>query len=48
MIRIGSVVLRVTDLAREKAFWMAAIDYVDREGDDRATGSASSPGTADG
>lgn len=34
MIRIGSVVLRVTDLAREKAFWMAALDYIDREGDD--------------
>ena len=34
MIRIGSVVIRVDDLEREKAFWMAAIDYVGREGDD--------------
>lgn len=34
MISIGSIVLRVEDLAREKAFWMAALDYVDREGDD--------------
>ncbi len=34
MIRIGSVVIRVEDLARQKAFWMAALDYIDREGDD--------------
>jgi hypothetical protein len=34
MISIGSIVLRVENLAREKAFWMAALDYVGREGDD--------------
>jgi len=34
MIRVGSVVIRVDDLERQKAFWMAALDYVPREGDD--------------
>jgi len=33
MIRIGSVVLRVDDLTRQRAFWTAALDYVPREGD---------------
>jgi catechol 2,3-dioxygenase-like lactoylglutathione lyase family enzyme len=31
---IGSIVLRVDDLERQKAFWTAALDYVPREGDD--------------
>ena len=30
-VRIGSIVLRVDDLARETAFWTAALDYVPRE-----------------
>ena len=34
MLRVGSIVLRVDDLEREKAFWMAALDYVPRPGDD--------------
>ena len=34
MIRIGSVVIRVDDLERQKAFWTAALGYVAREGDD--------------
>lgn len=34
MISIGSVVIRVEDLERQKAFWTAALDYVAREGDD--------------
>ena len=34
MIRVGSIVIRVDDLERQKAFWMAALDYVPREGDD--------------
>ena len=34
MIRIGSVVIRVDDMERQKAFWTAALDYVPREGDD--------------
>jgi len=34
MITIGSVVIRVDDLERQKAFWTAALDYVPREGDD--------------
>jgi len=34
MIRIGSVVIRVDDLDRQKAFWTAALGYVAREGDD--------------
>lgn len=34
MISIGSVVLRVDDLERQKAFWTAALDYVPRDGDD--------------
>jgi predicted enzyme related to lactoylglutathione lyase len=31
MIRIGSIVLRVDDLARQKAFWTAALDYTPRD-----------------
>ena len=31
MIRVGSVVLRVDDLARQMQFWAAALDYVPRE-----------------
>jgi catechol 2,3-dioxygenase-like lactoylglutathione lyase family enzyme len=34
MLTIGSVVIRVDDLERQKAFWTAALDYVPREGDD--------------
>jgi hypothetical protein len=32
MIRIGSIVLRVDNLRRQTAFWIAALDYVPREG----------------
>jgi len=28
---IGSIVLRVDDIKRQKAFWMAALDYIPRE-----------------
>ena len=31
MIRVGSIVLRVDDLARQREFWTAALDYVGRE-----------------
>jgi catechol 2,3-dioxygenase-like lactoylglutathione lyase family enzyme len=31
MIRVGSIVLRVDDLARQTQFWAAALDYVRRE-----------------
>ena len=31
MLRIGSVVIRVTDLPRMTAFWAAALDYAPRE-----------------
>ncbi|MGH2724089.1 MAG: VOC family protein [Actinomycetota bacterium] len=31
MLRIGSIVLRVHDLQRQQAFWMAALDYVPRD-----------------
>jgi len=31
MVRVGSIVLRVDDLARQVAFWTAALDYVPRE-----------------
>jgi catechol 2,3-dioxygenase-like lactoylglutathione lyase family enzyme len=34
MLTIGSVVIRVDDLERQKEFWTAALDYVPREGDD--------------
>ena len=34
VIRVGSIVIRVDDLERQKAFWSAALDYVPREGDD--------------
>jgi predicted enzyme related to lactoylglutathione lyase len=36
MLRIGSVVIRVDDLERQKAFWSAALDYelgIDRPND---------------
>jgi predicted enzyme related to lactoylglutathione lyase len=33
MIRVGSIVIRVDDLERQKAFWAAALDYLPREGD---------------
>jgi len=33
MISIGSIVIRVDDLERQKAFWTAALDYVPRDGD---------------
>ena len=33
MIRVGSIVIRVDDIERQKAFWTAALDYVPREGD---------------
>ena len=33
MLRVGSIVIRVDDLARQVAFWTAALDYVAREGD---------------
>ncbi|MBI4259563.1 MAG: VOC family protein [Actinobacteria bacterium] len=32
MVRIGSIVLRVDDLRRQAEFWMAALDYVPRDG----------------
>ncbi len=31
MIRVGSIVLRVDDLARQTQFWAAALDYVPRD-----------------
>ena len=34
MLKVGSIVIRVDDLERQKAFWTAALDYVAREGDD--------------
>ncbi len=34
MLTIGSIVIRVDDLERQKAFWTAALDYQPREGDD--------------
>src|SRR4029453_13066877 len=33
-VRVGSIVLRVDDLQRQMAFWMAALDYVPREDPD--------------
>jgi catechol 2,3-dioxygenase-like lactoylglutathione lyase family enzyme len=39
VLRIGSVVIRVKDLAKQTAFWSAALDYVPRgpEGGDDET-----------
>lgn len=31
MIKVGSIVLRVDDLARQTAFWAAALDYMPRD-----------------
>jgi predicted enzyme related to lactoylglutathione lyase len=47
MIRVGSIVIRVDDLERQKAFWAAALDYVPREGDDD-TFALLRPRTGDG
>lgn len=33
MLRVGSIVIRVDDLERQKAFWCAALDYEARTGD---------------
>jgi len=33
VIRIGSIVIRVDDLERQRAFWTAALGYVARDGD---------------
>ena len=40
MLTIGSIVIRVDDLERQKAFWTAALDYVPR-GEDRGDTTAS-------
>lgn len=34
MITVGSIVIRVNDLAAQRRFWMAALDYVGRYSDD--------------
>ena len=34
MLKVGSIVIRVDGLERQKAFWTAALDYIAREGDD--------------
>jgi catechol 2,3-dioxygenase-like lactoylglutathione lyase family enzyme len=34
MLRVGSIVLRVDDLERQKAFWSEALHYEPRVGDD--------------
>lgn len=34
MITVGSIVIRVSDLPAQKRFWMQALDYIDRPGDD--------------
>jgi predicted enzyme related to lactoylglutathione lyase len=34
MLTVGSIVIRVEDLERQKAFWTAALDYVPRDGDE--------------
>jgi catechol 2,3-dioxygenase-like lactoylglutathione lyase family enzyme len=31
MLRVGSIVIRVDDLPRQTAFWVAALDYIPRE-----------------
>ena len=31
MLRVGSIVIRVDDLARQTAFWTAALDYLPRD-----------------
>jgi len=32
-VRVGSIVIRVDDLERQRAFWTAALDYVARKSD---------------
>ena len=33
MLTVGSIVIRVDDVERQKAFWTAALDYVARDSD---------------
>jgi catechol 2,3-dioxygenase-like lactoylglutathione lyase family enzyme len=33
-LTVGSIVIRVDDLERQRAFWSAALDYLPRPGDD--------------
>ena len=33
MLRVGSIVIRVDDLERQRAFWTAALDYLARDSD---------------
>lgn len=33
MLRVGSIVIRVSDLKRQASFWEQALDYVRRDGD---------------
>lgn len=33
MLNVGSIVIRVDDLERQREFWTKALDYVPREGD---------------
>jgi predicted enzyme related to lactoylglutathione lyase len=47
MLTIGSVVIRVDDVERQKAFWTAALDYIAREGDDEGS-ALLHPRTGDG
>jgi predicted enzyme related to lactoylglutathione lyase len=37
VIKVGSIVIRVEDLERQKQFWTAALDYVPRDADDDPT-----------
>jgi predicted enzyme related to lactoylglutathione lyase len=48
MLRIGSIVLGVSDIERAKTFWMAALDYESRDLDYDATWAVLIPKSGSG
>lgn len=48
MIRVGAIVIRVDDLAHQRDFWMAALDYVPRDDGDDPTHVVLRPRTGPG
>ena len=48
MIRVGSIVIRVEDIGRQRDFWMAALDYVPRDDGDDPTHVVLRPRTGPG
>jgi hypothetical protein len=48
VIKVGSIVIRVKDIRRQRDFWMAALDYVPRDDGDDPTHVVLRPRTGPG